>query len=97
MKTDEIIALSREQQHDLYAGMSDDERRALSKQLTLDGHGFTYDRMRSDDVILSTGAAVGHPKHGEYEQLVSDFEKTRAHAAEIERRIAEGSHEYRGK
>lgn len=93
--TDEIIALTREQQHEFYASLTDAERRALWRQLVQDTHAFVYDRMASDHLILTTGAAVGHPRHGLYLELVEDFEKVRAHRAEIERRIAEGAHEYK--
>lgn len=94
MKTDEIIALTREQQHDLYARLDHAERRAMWRQLVQDTHAYVFDRMASDHVILTTGAAVGHPRHGLYLELVEDFRKTREHAAEIERRRAAGSTEY---
>lgn len=94
MTTDEVIALTREQQHDLYAGMTDAERRAMWRQLVQDTHAYVFDRMASDHVILTTGATRGHPRHALYLELVEDFKKTREHAAEIERRRAAGSTEY---
>lgn len=84
--TDEIIALSREQQFELYASMTDTERRKLWEQLDRDGHRFVYDRAARDYQILSTGSALGHPLHGEHEQLVEDYRKAREHAAEMQRR-----------
>lgn len=93
--TDQIVSMTREQQHDLYARLDHTERRSLWRQLVQDTHAFVYDRMASDHLILTTGAAVGHPRHGLYLELVEDFAKTRTHAAEIERRIAEGAHEYK--
>ena len=94
MTTDEIIALSREQQHEFYKSLDDAERRALDRQLTSDGHGFTADRMARDHFVLTSTAPN---LRREREELLDDYAKTRAHKAEIDRRIAEGATEYRGK
>lgn len=92
--TDQIVSMTRQEQVEMYQSLSDDDRRKLWTQLGAEGHTFLFDRMAADFQILSTGAAVGHPRHGLYEELIEDFRQKREHAAEIERRIAAGSTEY---